>query len=134
MERALGREELLRRLWPAVVGLPLARNAQLKSFRGATVTVSVPDVAWKASLEALGDRILDAVNRFWGEPVSRSIEFAVDTRMTPSPVAAVAGKTGGTRSVPRVDLPLEAIRDKVLRQSLLESAQKYFAAQQERGK
>jgi hypothetical protein len=140
MERALGREEALRRVWPAVVGPPLARNVQLKSFRGSTLTLSVPDRVWKGSLESLRKMILDAVNRFWGEsagrPVAQHVEFVVDLRMVfPPPSSAVAKPRRATaHASPPLDLPTEAIRDEALRRTLLESAQKYFAGQQERRK
>ena len=134
MERALGREEMLRRVWPAVVGLSLARNVQLKTFRAATVTVSVPDRVWKGSLESFEKMILDAVNRFWGEPVARHVEFVVDARMTALPSRAPVDKPGKAPTTALVDLPTAAIRDEALRRALLESAQKYFAGQQERRK
>jgi len=140
MERALGREEALRRVWPAVVGLPLAHNVQLKSFRGSTLTLSVPDRVWKGSLESLGSMVLDAVNRFWGEsagrPVAQHVEFVVDPRMVfpPPSSAAAQPRTAKAFASPPVDLPAGAIRDEALRRTLLESAQKYCAGQQERRK
>jgi len=143
IERALGREEALRRVWPAVVGLPLARNVQLKSFRGTTVTVSVPDRVWKGSLESVGKMILDAINRFWGEPagrpVAQHVEFVVDARMAPPPSSSAAAKplratAHASPPLDLMDLPTAAIRDEALRRAWLESAQKYFAGQQERRK
>lgn len=129
IERALGREEALRRVWPAVVGSSLARSIQLKSFYGATLIVNVPDRVWKGSLESLGKLILDAVNRFWGEPVARYAEFVVDARMSPTPSRSAVARPVKAEASPPVDLPADAIRDEGLRRALLESAQKYFARQ-----
>lgn len=135
IERGLGREQALRLLWPAVVGARLASNTQLKSLRGATLVVSVPDRVWKSSLESLEKMILEAVNRFWNEPICHAIEFLVDPRGG----ALIAQRAGAqrrspSRELPPVDLPVGQIGDEGLRAAFLRSAEKYFAWQEERRK
>jgi len=60
MVRQLGREEVLRLLWPALVGSRLASQTRLRQLRGATLLVSVPDPQWTRSLQPLEKMILDA--------------------------------------------------------------------------
>lgn len=134
MERELGREEALRLLWPAIVGKRLAGNSQLQCLRASHLVVSVPDRVWKGSLESLEEMILSVVNRFWGEPVVRSIEFVTGSRSIAWMQDSAARASPKTTELPPVDLPVGGIGDEPLRAAFLRSAQKYFAWQQERSK
>ena len=134
MVRQLGREEVLRLLWPALVGSRLASQTRLRQLRGATLLVSVPDPQWTRSLQPLEKMILDAVNRFPGSWRATAIEFVTEPRQfvaAPSPA--------GPRIVPRAGSPSEnlaagQISDERLREAFNESEQKYFARQEEAGK
>jgi len=81
IENALGQEATLQLLWPYIVGSRLAANAQLKSIRGSTLIVSVPDRSWQVTLRSLDNMILDAVNRWVGEGTFNGIEFPELPRM-----------------------------------------------------
>ena len=134
IERELGREQGLRLLWPAVVGARLAGNTQLKSLRGLTLVISVPDRVWKGSLESLEKMILDAVNRFCKKQVGDTIEFVIDSRGGVLPRESGTPRPGRMEDLPPADLPVGQIADDGLRAAFLRSAQKYFAMREERGK
>ena len=134
MVRQLGREEVLRLLWPALVGPRLASQTRLRQLRGATLLVSVPDPQWTRSLQPLEKMILDAVNRFPGSWRATAIEFVTEPRQfaaAPSPAARRIRHRAGS---PSENLAAGQIGDERLREAFNESEQKYFARQEEAGK
>jgi len=134
MVRQLGREEVLRLLWPALVGSRLASQTRLRQLRGATLLVSVPDPQWTRSLQPLEKMILDAVNRFPGSWRATAIEFVTEPRQfaaAPSPASPRIAHRAGSHSE---NLAAGQIGDERLREAFNESEQKYFARQEEAGK
>jgi len=141
IENELGREATLRLLWPHIVGSPLAANTQLKSIRGSTLIVAVPDRSWQTTLRSLDSMILDAVNRWVGEGTYDVIEFPEQPRMArqrnrnrersmnkkPEP----GNRQAGEFCASAVKLETGMIADESLRKSFLESAKKYFGTQGE---
>lgn len=77
MEKELGREQMLKLLWPAVVGSALAAQTSFRALRGDTLVVAVPEKGWVNLLATFERRILDATARFWGKPVASRIEFVL---------------------------------------------------------
>lgn len=132
MRRELGWEESLRLLWPVLVGWRLGCNTRLLSARQATLRVAVPDQVWSKTLSSLQRMILDSVNRFWGEQTWAAIEFVEDPLLWSPP----RRPSRPENSVPLppltvADLPAAGVLGEELRQVFLESAQKYFAWQEE---
>ena len=128
----LGMEECLRQHWPGLVGPSLAANTQFHGLRGDRLMVRVPDRGWSNSLDSYGSLILEAVNRFWGKTVVRSIQCIEDPRMAIMPIAI---KTTRSAKPPEFFPVMQAagcIANEQLRAAFLESARKYFARQQER--
>jgi predicted nucleic acid-binding Zn ribbon protein len=123
MQKELGREEMLRLVWPMIVGSKLGGSAQFHGIRRNTLRVGVPDQTWKNTLRSMENMILERVHRFCGEDVGRAIEFVE----SPRPVPPSQKKSPAARPLPPVDLPLDAIADPQLRQMFDLSARKYFA-------
>jgi hypothetical protein len=144
MQRELGREETLRRLWPMVVGAKLGASTRLVSIRASRLRIAVPDQTWKRELGGLERSILEAVHRASGEEFARSVELVEDPTLG---TASFTGETGETKRkageaksravarMPRpellsdvlVGLPLEAIQNGELRRLFEESAAKYLS-------
>ena len=130
--RELGMEECLRQHWPGLVGPSFAANTQFHGLRGDRLVVRVPDRGWSSSLDSYGGLILEAVNRFWGKTVVRSIQCVEDPHVAALPHAA---KTSRSKKPPEFSPVMQAagcIADEQLRAAFLESARKYFARPQER--
>jgi predicted nucleic acid-binding Zn ribbon protein len=123
MQKELGREEMLRLLWPMIVGSKMGGSTQLHGIRQNTLRVGVPDRTWKITLRSMENMILERVHRFCGEDVGRAIEFVESPRLVPPSQK----KSPAPRPLPPSDLPLDAIADPDLRQSFDLSARKYFA-------
>ena len=130
MQSELGRQETLRILWPVMVGARLGCNTRLKEVRHSTLVVSVPDRTWKKTLSSMEGMILDAVRRFSGEESWQAIEFVEDPLLAVPRQDIRPQRPDSARSLPPVDLPVEAISDAELREMFLRSARKYFARQE----
>ncbi|MGH9786607.1 MAG: DciA family protein [Terriglobia bacterium] len=123
MQQELGREEMLRLVWPMIVGSTMGGSTQLLGIRQNTLRVAVPDQTWKKTLRSMENMILEAVHRVCGDEVGRSIEFVE----SPRPVPPLPKEKAAPRPLPPADLPLDAIADPQLRQTFDRSARKYFA-------
>ena len=128
MQKELGREEMLRLVWPLIVGSKLAGSTQFHGIRQNTLRVAVPDQTWKRTLRSMEKLILDAVHRYCGEEVGRAIEFVE----SPRPVPPSQKKSPAPRPLPPSDLSLDAIADPELRRVFDLSARKYFYQSRER--
>ena len=123
MQKELGREEMLRLVWPMIVGSSLGGSTQLLGIRQNTLRVGVPDQTYQRTLRSMESMILDAVHRICGDEVGRAIEFVE----TPRPIASPPKKRIAARPLPAADVPLDAIADPELRRMFDLSARKYFA-------
>ena len=135
MNRKLGQEEMLRLLWPALVGPNLAAQTYLKQLRGKTLVVAIPHRDWRSPLESLEPAILEALQRFLGRSAATSptsVELVVDESLD-EPKAT--RKSAARSSFPKTSRPPGEvltpeepgeIADESLRQVFLRSAQKYF--------
>ena len=131
LERELGMEDCLRQLWPGLVGASLAANTQFHGLRGDRLMVLVPDRGWSNSLDSYGGLILEAVNRFWGKTVVRSIQCVEDPRVAAVPKAARTTRSTKSPELSPVLQAVGSIADQQLRAAFLESARKYFTRQEE---
>lgn len=62
--------------WPVVCGSAVAERTRALSYLDGVLRVAVPDVGWKAELQALAPKYLTAINKYTIEIVRR-IEFVV---------------------------------------------------------
>lgn len=123
MARALGREETLRLLWPALVGPNVAAQTTLRQVRGGTLVVAVAEPQWQRSLEPFAAIILEAANRVTVPWRAEVVEFVVD-----APAAAAAPEAAPPRPVLRAPAsPSPAARTP--QEVFLASQEKYFARQ-----
>lgn len=130
IEKELGREAMLRLLWPHLVGSQLAANTELQAVQGATLVVGVPDRGWLQTLGSLQQQILEAVNRL-GSGRYDSIELVEQPRMAaPRPAVRTASRRRQSAAAAEI-APIDAsvIPDQGLREVFASSARKYFAAQ-----
>jgi hypothetical protein len=134
MEKGLGREHALRRLWPSIVGRQLNGKVQLECFRGSHLVVSVPDKEWKKPLESLGEMILGRVNGLWGEKVAGSLEFVVRPGGSDPQGRAAPQRRRKREKIEAVGVPTGTIGNAELRTVFERAASKYFAWQEEKRK
>lgn len=138
MLRKLGREETLRLLWGVLVGEQLASQTGLKSVRGTTLVVTVPDAQWTRSLQPMGKMLVDAVNRFPDSWRAKSVEFVVDLNpnaAVPKPAARGGSGRAGLRATSESNgLAGGSIGDEQLREAFSESEHKYFSRREEPAK
>lgn len=131
IEQELGRETMLRLLWPHLVGAQLAANTELKAIRGATLVIGVPDRTWLSSLGSLKTMILDAVNRLGSETYD-AVELIEQPRLA-ALRQGIKPAPGSRRQAPvaaaDVRFDASAIADESLRKIFAESARKYLAMQ-----
>jgi hypothetical protein len=135
MQKQLGREEMLRLLWPVVVGPALGASTRLVSVRGSRLRIAVPDQNWKRELSALERTVLDAVHRACGEEFARSVDLVEDAtlaaRQPAEDAAKLRAQRGPVTSAPAsgAGLPLDDIADEGLREMFRQSVEKYFRHQ-----
>jgi len=67
--------ELLRRLWPVLVGPELAGATAVVAIHGSRVVVNVPDQIWRKQLIRIRSQLLARVNEPWGTPLITEIAF-----------------------------------------------------------
>ena len=126
--KELGREATVRLLWPSIVGPRLAPFTQLKAMRGDSLVVTVPDRAWAASLEAMQQTVLDAVNRLGVGRPFECIQFIEDATFVPRPVTIVKTPIDDSEHWELSEAEAAMIRDENLRNIFLASARKYRSA------
>lgn len=128
LEKELGREALLRLLWPQVVGSQVASHTTLKGIRGTTLVIGVRDRSWIKTLGSLQSTMLDAINR-WAGGQYKSIELVEQPGMPAlsqaAPVSAAKRNVQAGADTPAL---AAVITDASLRAMFRESAAKYFAA------
>lgn len=107
MVRSLGREEALRLLWPALVGSKLAAQTALRTIRGTTLVVAVPELPWARSLQPLEGMLLEAVNRFPRCWQASAVDYVVDAGRI-DPVSAGSRGQSATPAATRLQASVPA--------------------------
>ena len=54
--------DLLKKLWPTLVGAPLARLAPIVALREGTLVVNVPDKVWRKELGGMKHMLIERIN------------------------------------------------------------------------
>src|SRR5262245_50477436 len=70
--------ELLRELWPALVGDMLAGATSVTAIHGTTVVLNVPDLAWRKQLVRMKVQLLRHINEPWGAGRITEIAFTYE--------------------------------------------------------
>ena len=67
--------ELLQKMWPALVGGPLAAATRITAIHGSTAVMDVPDLVWRKQLFRMKNKLLQKINELWG--TQRITEIAI---------------------------------------------------------
>ena len=70
--------EVLRKLWPALVGAKLAGATSVTSLQGSRVVINVPDQIWRKQLMKMRLQLLAKVNEPWASPWIKEIVFTYE--------------------------------------------------------
>jgi hypothetical protein len=74
--RARPTDEAVILAWPLVCGKEVASRAQAVGFNDGTLTVEVPDAAWRNQLHSFASRYVSGYEGLLG-PVVKSVQFKV---------------------------------------------------------
>ena len=123
-------EEIVRSVWPHLVGRQIAARSQVFQLYRETLIVHVPDRAWQRQLRRLERQLLARVNRLLGQRLVTGMDFRVDASLAaPASSAQPPPRKGPAREeAPARDAQLEdsarAIADPELRALFLRASQK----------
>jgi predicted nucleic acid-binding Zn ribbon protein len=67
--------EVLRKLWPSLVGTQLADIMNVTAVHGSRVVIQVPDLTWRRQLIKIRPQLLAKMNAPWGTPWIKEIAF-----------------------------------------------------------
>jgi predicted nucleic acid-binding Zn ribbon protein len=70
--------EVLRKLWPLLVGPHLARAIEVTGVHGSRVVVKVPDQIWRRQLVRMKPQLLAKMNEPWATPWIKEIAFTYE--------------------------------------------------------
>jgi len=70
--------EVLRKLWPALVGANLATATQVTAVQGSRVVINVPDLIWRKQLIRMRAELLKRMNEPWATPWIKEIAFTYE--------------------------------------------------------
>jgi predicted nucleic acid-binding Zn ribbon protein len=70
--------ELLRKLWPSLVGAHLADATVVTAVQGARVVINVPDRIWRMQLVKMRPQLLARMNEPWATPWIKEIAFTYE--------------------------------------------------------
>jgi predicted nucleic acid-binding Zn ribbon protein len=70
--------ELLKKLWPSLVGASLADATTVTAVHGARVVVNVPDRVWRKQLIKMQPQLLARMNEPWATPWIKEIAFTYE--------------------------------------------------------
>jgi predicted nucleic acid-binding Zn ribbon protein len=70
--------ELLRKLWPSLVGANLAGATMVTAVQGARVVINVPDRIWRMQLVKMRPQLLARMNEPWATPWIKEIAFTYE--------------------------------------------------------
>ena len=123
-------EEIVRSVWPHLVGRQIASRSQVFQLYRETLIVHVPDRAWQRQLRRLERQLLARVNQLLGQRLVTGMDFRVDASLAaPASSAQPPPRKGPAREeAPARDAQLEdsarAIADPELRALFLRASQK----------
>ena len=67
--------EVLRKLWPSLVGAKLADLTTVTAVQGSRVVINVPDKIWRMQLIRMRPQLLSKLNEPWTTPWIKEIAF-----------------------------------------------------------
>jgi predicted nucleic acid-binding Zn ribbon protein len=70
--------ELLRKLWPALVGAALADATMVTAVQGPRIVINVPDRIWRMQLIKMRPQLLARMNEPWATPWIKEIAFTYE--------------------------------------------------------
>jgi predicted nucleic acid-binding Zn ribbon protein len=70
--------EVLRKLWPSLVGENLAAVTAVTAVQGARVVINVPDQIWRKQLYKMRPQLLAKMNEPWATPWITEIVFTYE--------------------------------------------------------
>jgi predicted nucleic acid-binding Zn ribbon protein len=70
--------ELLRKLWPDLVGAKLAEATTVTAVQGSRVVINVPDQVWRKQLVKMKPQLLVRINEPWPTPWIQEIAFTYE--------------------------------------------------------
>jgi predicted nucleic acid-binding Zn ribbon protein len=70
--------EVLRKLWPALVGSTLANATKVTAVHGSRVVINVPDQIWRKQLIKMRPQLLQKLNEPWPTPWIKDIAFTYE--------------------------------------------------------
>jgi predicted nucleic acid-binding Zn ribbon protein len=70
--------EVLRKLWPALVGTKLATATQVTAVQGSRIVINVPDMIWRKQLIKIRPELLQRINEPWATPWIKEIAFTYE--------------------------------------------------------
>jgi len=70
--------EVLRKLWPSLVGSKLANATQVTAVHGSRVVINVPDRIWRKQLITMRPQLLQRLNEPWAIPWIKEIAFTYE--------------------------------------------------------
>jgi hypothetical protein len=140
--------DLLRAVWPVMVGPRLAAHTRPVSWHRGRVDIAVGDENWRRELAWLTDEIRSQINRWWGTSLVREVRL-VKARRGDVPPAPAADKSAGERrgaggaetetaeaesrlssALKSLEPALQGIRDEELRDLIARVATRYLRKQE----
>jgi predicted nucleic acid-binding Zn ribbon protein len=70
--------EVLRKLWPALVGPKLAGATSVTAVQGSRVVINVPDQIWRKQLMKMRHQLLAKINEPWASPWIKELVFTYE--------------------------------------------------------
>ena len=72
--------EVLRKLWPSLVGSNLANATSVTGVHGSRVVINVPDLVWRKQLIKMRPQLLAKLNTPWTTPWIKEISFTNENK------------------------------------------------------
>ena len=72
--------EVLRKLWPSLIGPKLAAATSVTAVHGSRVVINVPDLAWRKQLSKMRPQLLAKMNEPWATPWIEEISFTYENQ------------------------------------------------------
>ena len=70
--------EVLRKLWPSLVGATLAGATTVTAVQGSRIVINVPDMIWRKQLAKMRPQLLAKLNEPWTSPWIKEIAFTYE--------------------------------------------------------
>lgn len=123
----VARLQLLRAVWPSVVGPPLARVSRVESLHQDQLRIRVPDARWRLVLHRMQGQILGRLRQAVGGRVApRRLGF-LEGLVTESAASEPVSAPPAPEPSPGLRAAAAGIADDDLRGAFLETASRYLA-------